>query len=140
MIGAEEMDTDYLKILVTVILAVIGWLVGYFFTKKSSISSKRQELVSEYLISVYRILANEISHREQTSERDRKLEDLLSDIQLFGSAEQVQLAKSLADEVAAGGVFELDPLINDLRNSLRKELNLVPVSGNVRWLRFGGNE
>jgi len=134
------MDADYLKILVTVLLAVIGWLVGYYFTNKRAIASKRKELVSKYLVSVYRILANEISHRTQTPERDRQLEDLLSDIQIFGSNEQIKLAKSLADQVAAGGTFELDPLINSLRDSLRKELNLSPVSGNIRWLRFSNSE
>jgi hypothetical protein len=40
------------------------------------------------------------------------------------------------DVVAEGGEFQLDLLINNLRNDLRKELNLEMVSGNVRWLRF----
>jgi len=66
------------------------------------------------LINAYRVLTNEISHRTETPERSEKLENILSDIQLFGSTYQVELTKSLADQVASGGEFELDPLINNL--------------------------
>lgn len=130
------MDIDYLKIVTTIILAVIGWVIGHYFTDRRAISSKRREIVSEHLINAYRILTNEIAHREQIPERVKSLENILSDIQLFGSLEQVNLAKALADEVAAKKVFELDPLINSLRNDLRTELNLNAVAGNVKWLRF----
>lgn len=130
------MDIDYLKIVATVILAVVGWVIGHYFTDRRAISSKRREIVSEHLINAYRVLTNEIAHREQTSERIKYLENILSDIQLFGSLEQVNLTKSLADELAAKKVFELDPLINSLRNDLRAELNLRSVAGNVKWLRF----
>jgi len=90
----------------------------------------------EHLISAYRILTNEISHRQLTLERELLLENILTDIQLFGSKKQIILAKDLIDEVGLGNEFQLDPLINSLRNSLRKELDLSFVDGNVRWLRF----
>ena len=90
----------------------------------------------EHLISAYRILTNEISHRQLTLERELLLENILTDIQLFGSKKQIILAKDLIDEVVLGNEFQLDPLINSLRNSLRKELDLSFVDGNVRWLRF----
>jgi len=130
------MDLGCLKIIATITLAVIGWVVAHFFTAKRDLENKRREISIEHLVNAYRVLANEVSHREQNEERREKLENLLSDIQLFGSTEQVRLARDLADEVAAGKSFELDPLINSLRNDLREQLNLAPVEGNVRWLRF----
>lgn len=132
------MDLDYLKIIITVALAVIGWLIGHYFTARRDVANKRRELVIAHLIEAYRIITNEVSHRNESEARNIKLENILSDIQLFGSQEQIALAKQLADEVAAGGVFELDPLIVSLRNSLREQLNLSAVKGNVRWLRFEG--
>lgn len=130
------MDLDYIKILVAVTLAVLGWIVGHWFSSKRTRNQKRRDISIEHLISSYRVLTNEVSHRKETSERAEKLENILSDIQLFGSTQQVTFARKLADEVASGGEFQLDPLINSLRNDLRKELMLSPVSGNVKWLRF----
>ena len=99
-------------------------------------SNKRREIRLQYLIDAYRILTNEVSQRDQNPERREKLENLLSDIQLFGSLSQVELSKQLANEVASGAGFELSPLIISLRDDLRKELNLSEVSGKVKWLRF----
>lgn len=130
------MDIEYLKVSITIALAVFGWVIGNYFTSKRVLAIKRREIVTEHLINSYRILTNEIAHREQTLESTEKLENLLSDIQLFGSLEQVNLAKKLACEVAANKQFELDPLINKLRDNLRDELNLKKINGNVKWLRF----
>jgi len=130
------MNIDYLKILITIILAVIGWVVGYYFTTRKDINQKRRDLSIEHLINAYRILTNEISHRKETKENNTQLENILSDIQLFGSEEQVQLAKDLANTVASGGEFQLDPLINSLRNDLRKMIGLKKIKGNVKWLRY----
>lgn len=134
------MELDYLKILVTIVLAVLGWIIGHYFNSKRTRDQKRREISVEHLINAYRILTNEISHRKQTPERSEKLENILSDIQLFGSSYQVQLAKNLADEVATGGEFQLDPLINSLRNDLRDGLRLSKIEGNIKWLRFNGEK
>jgi hypothetical protein len=130
------MNIDYLKILMTIVLAVIGWIIGYYFTTRKDINQKRRDISIEHLINAYRILTNEISHRKETQESNIKLENILSDIQLFGSLEQVNLAKDLADTVASGGEFQLDPLINSLRNDLRKMIGLKKIKGNVKWLRY----
>jgi len=127
------MDLDYFKTVITVALAVLGWIIAHFFTNKRAISSRRRELVTEYLIEAYRILTTEITHRDFQNE---KLENVISIIQLFGSLNQVEMAKMLADDVASGNMYELDPLINSLRNDLRKELKLSEIQGNVKWLRF----
>jgi len=132
------MELDYFKILVTITLAVIGWISGHYFTNRRAIHSKRRELVTEHLVNAYRVLAHDVSHREITKERREKLENILSDVQLFGSNGQVDLARSLADDAAQNSVFELDPLINSLRNDLRSELGLETIKGNVRWLRYTG--
>lgn len=137
LIGKKiTMNIDYLKILITIVLAVIGWIIGYYFTTRKDINQKRRDISIEHLINAYRILTNEITQRKATKESNIKLENILSDIQLFGSYEQVQLAKDLADAIASKGDFELDPLINSLRNDLRKMIGLKKIRGNVKWLRY----
>lgn len=130
------MTTDYLTITVTIALAVLGWIVGHFFTTRRDRMTKRRDLTIGHLINAYRVLTNDISHRPNTKERSIKLENILSDIQLFGSIEQIKMARDLADVVASRESFELDPLINSLRDDLRKQLELKQVNGNVKWLRF----
>lgn len=131
------MDFDYLKIFTSIILAVFGWILGHYFNTKRDKSLKKRELSTSYLISAYRVLANDISTRKSTTESNKKFEDLLSDIQLFGSLEQINMAKALAKDLANSGSYELDPLINNLRDELRKELELKAVKGNLQWFRFG---
>lgn len=130
------MDIGYLKIIVTIGLGVMGWLTAHYFTSKRDKTNKRREISIDHLVSAYRTLTNEVSHRKPNPDRRQALENILSDIQLFGSSEQVELARKLADEVAAGASFELDPLINSLRDELRNQLELKPINGNVKWLRF----
>lgn len=121
---------------ITIVIGIAGWYVVHYLTSRRDRVQRRRQLSTEHLINAYRVLTNEISHRSESKERSTKLENILSDIQLFGSFEQVELARALADKVAAGGEFQLDPLINSLRNDLRRQLRLQPVQGNVRWLRF----
>lgn len=132
------MDISFLKIIITVALAVTGWLIGHHFTTRRDVSNKRREFVIGHLIEAYQIIANDISQRPQTSETNLKLENILTNIQLFGSLEQITLAKELSDKVAHGGVFMLNPLINSLRDDLRKELNLPRIDSDIKWLRFNG--
>jgi hypothetical protein len=133
------MNITYLEIFknsITVIVAVLGWLVGHYFTNKRDRASKRRDVSLQHLINAYRVLTDDISHRPETIERTNKLESIITDIQLFGSKKQIELVKQLVVEVAAGGEFQLDPLINDLRNDLRKEIGLQEIEGNVKWLRI----
>jgi hypothetical protein len=81
-------------------------------------------------------LTDDIAHRDHSNDRWRKLEKIVSEIQLFGSSEQIKLAKQLANEVAKFEEFQLDLLINSLRTDLRKQLELEEVEGNVTWLRW----
>jgi len=129
------MDISYLKILTTILLALVGWLIAHHFSNQRSIASKQRDIVTEHLINSYNILTNEISNRKPTPERYKSLEELISGIQLFGSEEQITLTKELASKIAEGNNFDLDPIINNLRNDLRGRLNLSTVMGNVLWLR-----
>lgn len=127
---------DLIKFIITALSVVLGWVVGHYFTSKRDLANKRRDLTIQHLISAYRVLTNDVAHRPQTKENELKLELILSEIQLFGSKEQVKMAKKLANEVANKKVFELDSLINNLRTDLRKQLSLDSIDGNVTWLRF----
>ena len=119
----------------TWIILIVGWFVGNYFSTKRAEVNKRRDLSTKFLIDAYRTLTIKISGRKPSTERNSEFENLIADIQLFGSEEQVNLVKELVNTVATGSDADLDPLINSLRKSLRKELSLDPVVGNVEWLR-----
>jgi len=127
---------EFIKYPVTGLIVIIGWWVAHNYTSKRDTINKRRELTLQHLINAYNILTDDIAHREHSDERWKKLERIVSEIQLFGSPEQVKLAKLLANEVARREEFQLDPLINSLRRDLRKELKLKDIEGNVTWLRW----
>jgi len=92
-----KMDPDYLKILVAVVSAAIGWIVAHLFTTKRDRQNKKREVTTTHLIEAYRVLTHEINHRTLDEPRKRKLENLLDDVQLFGSLEQIKLAQKLCE-------------------------------------------
>ncbi|PCJ24810.1 MAG: hypothetical protein COA97_09130 [Flavobacteriales bacterium] len=130
------MDLDYLKIFTAIVLAVLGWLAGHYLTSQRDKKNKSREISVKHLIDAYLILTTEIVQRPDSESKNRKIENVISEIQLFGSKKQVELAKILADEVSEGKNFQLDFLINSLRDDLRKQINLKSIEGNVRWLRY----
>ena len=125
-------------ILVSTLVAIIGWYFVHYYAQERDLKNKKREITLNYLITSYRILANEILQREpHTPEAKRKLEDVLSELQLFGSLEQVIMAQELAKAVQKESTtFDISPLINSLRESVRSELKLKKVEGNMWWARF----
>ena len=59
------------------------------------------------------------------------------DLQLFGTPEQVRLARKFATDLGTTQEADRDALLNELRDSLRKEIGRKPVTGNVQWLKIG---
>src|SRR5258706_12932537 len=113
------MDLEYLKITITVVIAVLGWIIGHYINSQRDVRVKRQETTTKYLIEAYRVLTHDINRRELTVERKIKLENLIADIQLFGSSAQIKTAKDLVEEIVQKKDFSLDLLLNNLRDDLR---------------------
>jgi hypothetical protein len=98
-------------------------------------ANKRRELRVPYLIEAYRRLEN-ASNRPIPKEAASDFENAIADIQLFGTPGQVALAQEFAVGFARAGTYSLDPLLNGLRDSLRTELDLEPVSVGIEYLRI----
>lgn len=135
-----KMPVQYIiTTIITVTIAVLGWIVAHYFNSKRDRSLKRRELITSHLINSYKILTIDITQRKPSLEAALKLESVVAELQLFGSDKQIELAKKLTDDIMSNDEFYMDDLINDLRNELRKELGLSLINDNVRWLRLGIN-
>ena len=130
------MDTNlFSQLLVTFLVAVAGWLVVHWLTAKRDIANERRKLRISYLLEAYRKLEAAANATDPKSKYPQ-LESAIADIQLLGTSHQVDLAISFAKEMARDRVASTDDLLMDLRNSLRVELQIEPVSGTVTHLRF----
>lgn len=125
------MKTGDVVIVAGVLVAVAGWLVNEFFARRSV----RRNLRIEYLLSAYRRLEH-ASNRQMTETHEAALEEAISDIQLLGSPRQVEMATAFARQFAEDQRADTEHLLEDLRASLRRELQLEPVPPQRMWLRI----
>jgi hypothetical protein len=121
-------------LLVTTIIAVVGWYAAHRLAAARDREAKRRALITEHLIDAYRRLE---PHWEITADNGRELERAVADIQLLGSPEQVRLAQEFATAFARDRTAHLDPLLLSLRAGLRSELGLPAVDGGLKYLRVG---
>jgi hypothetical protein len=134
----DDKNVEVIKILLpflTWMSVAIGWVVTHYLTKRRDIENEKRKIRTQYLVDVFRFLATNISNRDISREYWRKFEDTISDIQLFGTPSQILLLKEIIDQIVSGDPFELDPILNDIRGHLRKDLGLEVVDDNVLYLR-----
>jgi hypothetical protein len=92
---------------------------------------------TDFLVTAFQHLANSANRPfAPGAEHLKNMESALADIQLFGSKKQVQLVEDFASEFAQANLASLDPLLNSLRQDLRKELGYEQINSNVKWVRF----
>ncbi|HEX7847428.1 MAG TPA: hypothetical protein VF476_16620, partial [Chitinophagaceae bacterium] len=84
---------------------------------------------------------NHVSNRDKIDNEERKgiitaVEQIIADIQLFGSSKQIELVKSTLDRLKGKTSVNLDELLDELRRSLRNELGLEEIEGKVHFFRI----
>jgi len=122
----------FFQILGTLTIALVGGWLGHRLSARRDLANERRKLRVQYLLEAYRRLET----RSNNPELDwRVIESAIADIQLLGSPTQVELARTFAVEMAEHGSAKLDPLLYDLRASLRAELDLEAVSKPVIYFR-----
>src|SRR4051812_8463463 len=103
--------------------------------------NRRSDLRVRYLLAVYRALAD-VAHRslDPGSDNVQKFEQGLADIQLLGSKTQAEMAVAVGKSLSKNGEAALDELLLSLRDDLREELKLEPLSRPPVHIRIGAND
>ena len=83
--------------IITIILAVGGWITAHYFTSQRDTQNKKREIRVKFLIEVYQKLENAIQRSPKDVGND--LEKVIADIQLFGSSEQILFSKKIANNI-----------------------------------------
>jgi uncharacterized membrane protein YgcG len=87
------------------------------------------------LVAAYRSLAG--SFTPALEDQSMQLEETLSDIVLFGSLRQVELAAHCAIQLKRGERVDYEDLIRDLRSDLRRQLGLDPIPSSIELPNSG---
>ena len=116
------------------IITIIGWFFLHELTKRRDNANKRKELRITYLIEVYRKLEY-VSNRSNIDTTEY-MEKSMADIQLLGTKKQVELAQAVIKEMSETHEASLDELLYELKQDLRKELNLETVPYPNKYLRI----
>jgi hypothetical protein len=116
------------QLLVTFSVAALSWWFAHHFSARRDLANERRKLRVSYLLEAYRKLER-ASNRDDLKSYWTDFESAIADI-------QSSLARQFATGMAAHHTASLDELIFDLRQSLRSELELEPVSDKVVYLRI----
>lgn len=118
------------------LIAVIGWIVGHWLNAKRELVNRRRDARLKGLEAAYKCLAL-AAIREWTDEHKVEFERFVAEIQLYGTPNQVKMMTMLVQAFdRQESSISFDPLLEDLRNTLRTELRMEPVSGPIWWYRF----
>src|ERR1019366_6104333 len=100
-------------------VAIVGWWV----VNRQQRHAVRRDMKIDYLLNAYRQLEL-VTNREPTQEHGQSIEEAVADVYLLGTPKQVMLVADFAKNFAQEGGADLNNLLMDLRNSLRRELLL----------------
>lgn len=115
---------------------VAGWFLVHWLNARRDLASRKREARLKALEAAYMRIA--ASHnRELTDKSKDDLETFVAEIQLYGTPRQIELMTEIAEGFTkSNSRISYDAILRDLRDTIRMELHLEPVSGEVRWLRF----
>lgn len=133
--------STFFAIYIPAILTIAGWWYTYKTQVKQDLANKKKEKVVEYLIVTYKGLSNSV-HRgniEDFPKQYLEFEAALSYIQLLGSSEQIDLARTIANNMSESATADIDKLLKDLRSELRKELDLTDLGNKAPFFHYRFN-
>lgn len=111
--------------LTALLFSFISIFIAHFLSKKRDLINKKKEMRIKYLITAWQLLERASNRQDNSLIYD--LEKAIADIQLFGSLEQIRLSKELVSTFMKTRTADTSVLLNELRNDLRKELDLDTV-------------
>ena len=128
--------TLILPILTGVVAAAVAAVLAHRLTSRRDAANRRSELRIQYLLDAYRTITDTANRPlEEGTTGARTFEQSLADIQLLGSSEQAEMATDIAKSMATDGGASMDDLLLSLREELRSELGLEPLTGGPVHMR-----
>jgi hypothetical protein len=127
----------FIPAVIGALIVAAGWIVGHYLNISREIAAEKRKTRVAFLLEAYRKLES-VGNRNiyEGSKHIDNMETALADIQLLGTPKQARLAREFSDAFAENGTAPFDPLLYDLRKTLREELDLEPVEEKLKFLRI----
>lgn len=123
------MGTLPLTLLASLVVAIVLLVIRVFVMQRVQQRRQRENRQEterlKSLVAAYRALAGSFS--PATVENASQMEETLAEVVLFGSLAQVELAATCATALKRGESPDFQPLIEELRSDLRRQLGLDPI-------------
>ncbi|MEI7294413.1 hypothetical protein WCQ02_19915 [Paraburkholderia tropica] len=130
------LDSETLKFLVPVVVAVAGWFAAHQFNVHRDRQNKRRDMRIQFLLDAYRRLESAANRQKMSEEQKLEFESAVADIQLLGNKEQVAATVAFLRQHASRSGANIDSVLQLLRNDLRAELGLAGEVEYARIFRF----
>jgi hypothetical protein len=119
------------------LIAVAGWFLAHWLNARREVDAKRREMRLKGLQAAFIELAMFARRTELTEQQKRGFEQFVAEIQLYGTPKQIDLMIELVKGMIAKKPFVVfDPLLVNLRDTLREELRMEKVAVEIWWYRF----
>lgn len=129
------MSAETIGLMVTAILVVTGWAVSHRSALRQNIAEKRRETRVTHLRTAYLTLCEAADHG-LSNENEARFQRALNDIQLVADAGHYHLLDRFVEELEARQGADIDELLAQLRDGIRRELDLPPMPGPRLWVRL----
>jgi len=121
------------------LVAIGGWFLVHVLNSRREQANRRREARVAALERAFLRLAS-VSNRPLVGKVVDDLETFVTELQLYGTPAHVELLQNMVNQFInppPSKRVDFDPLLEALRDGLRKELRLEPIGGRVWWLRIG---
>lgn len=123
------------SLVVAIVLLTIRVVVMQRVQQRRQRENRQETERLKSLVAAYRALAG--SFTPATAEHTPQIEETLAELVLFGSLPQVELAAACLAALQRGESPDCQPLVEDLRTELRRQLGLEPIPSSLVIPRSG---
>ena len=124
-----------LPALIAFIAALAASLMTHFFTSRRDRKNEQRRQRASILLNAFSALLSG-SNRPNLYEVGPAVEKAFAEVQALGTLRQIELAQAFARSLVKKEDASLDPLLAELREFLRCELDAEPIQGPIMWLRI----
>jgi hypothetical protein len=125
-------QTNLISTLTAATTGLVGLIVGAFFThmlaSRRERAQKKREFILNYLIEAWRNIYIGSQDHVDIERKAPALERGITDVALFGTPKQIEMARTIAQEIVAKGSSNTTEILNGLRDDIRSELGLEKAS------------
>lgn len=129
-----------LSITIPAIVAIAGWFFVHKLNSAQELKTRKREARLKSLETAYMRIATDMN-RPLDDKITNNLEVFVAEIQLYGTPKQIKLMQVMVEEFKKpNNTISYDNLLEDLRDTIRSELNMEKTEGPIWWLRFNRDE